>query len=93
MSKVDGIMTGFGVIGVLIYFGVICFFIISTIVGIIAAFGAAWWMGLLAFIPPLGLINGIVYIGTWGGVNLAAKLVALIIGTKAAALLLAPSAV
>jgi hypothetical protein len=76
---------GFG----LLYVAFILFFLIATIVGIIAAFGAAWWMGFLAFIPPLGLINGIVYIGTWGSVNLAAKLVALIVGGKVASLLYA----
>lgn len=81
MSYLQGILGGAGIVGVIIYFMVIGFFFAATITGIIAGFGAAWWVGLLCFIPPLGLINGVVYIGTWGGTNLAVKAVAWIVAS------------
>lgn len=66
------------------------FLVASFFVGLVAAFSAAWWMGIICLVlPPAATLNGIVYIGTWGGVNLAAKLVALIVGGKVAALLAA----
>ena len=73
---------------VLIYLAIIIFCVVATITGIIAAFGAAWWAGLICFIPPLGLVNGIIYIGSWGSINAAAKVVAWLVGAKAASLLL-----
>ena len=61
--------------------------IIAFFVGLYAAFVAAWWMGIICLIfPPAATVNGLIYIGTWGAVNLAAKLVALIIGGKVATL-------
>jgi hypothetical protein len=66
------------------YIFLIIFLAISFVVGLVAAFSAAWWMGLICLIPPLATVNGIIYIGTFGGVNLAAKVVALIVGGSAA---------
>jgi hypothetical protein len=69
----------------LAYVALIIFLMASFFVGLFAAFAAAWWMGIICLVlPPLATLNGIVYIGTWGAVNLAAKVVALIVGAKVA---------
>lgn len=72
-------------IGYLILLG---FFAVAAVVGFMVAFSSAWWMGLVCLVVPVPActINGLVYIGTWGGVNLAAKIVAWITGTAAVAL-------
>jgi hypothetical protein len=76
----------------LAYAALIIVLIAAFFVGLFAAFSAAWWMGIICLIvPPAASINGLVYIGTWGSVNLAAKLVALIAGGKAVSLLIAPA--
>ena len=70
----------------LAYTALILFLIASFFVGLVMAFSAAWWMGIICLVlPPLATLNGIVYIGTWGAINLAAKIVALIVGGKVAA--------
>ena len=74
----------------LVYLALIILALVSFFVGLIAAFSAAWWMGVICLVvPPLASINGLVYIGTWGAVNLAAKLVTLIVGGKVTALVAA----
>ena len=65
---------------VMIYYFIMGCVLLTNFIGIVAGFSAAWWAGLLCIIPPLGLINGFVYI-VWGGTNLAANAVAWIVAS------------